>query len=270
MHQALKALLGFLTGSRGSKNNGQRPARRSIPRNLQEQLDFSRLEQLIGYPPRDWALFVEAILHRSYTQHMGDEWRSNERLEFLGDAVLNLLVAEHLHTFHPNKEEGELTKIRSRLVNRRILAQRSRKYRIKEFLLLSTSAAQSIDQGSDSILSDAFEAIIGAVYVDGGLDAARKFVNRTLLSPPEVLAEALTDDNYKSSLLEYAQARSLGVPRYAIIKEEGPDHDRWFTVEVFVGTRSFGSGSGKSKKDAEQAAAEKALEWIHTKKDNDA
>ena len=256
MHEALKALLGLLTGRRGFKNNGQRPARRSIPGNLQEQLDFSRFEQLIGYPPHDWALFVEAILHRSYTQHMGDEWRSNERLEFLGDAVLNLLVAEHLHTF--------------RLVNRRILAQRSRKYRVKEFLLLSTSAAQSIDQGSDSILSDAFEAIIGAVYVDGGLDAARKFVNRTLLSPPEVLAGALTDDNYKSSLLEYAQARSLGVPRYAIIKEEGPDHDRWFTVEVFVGTRSFGSGSGKSKKDAEQAAAEKALEWIHTEKDNDA
>jgi len=100
--------------------------------------------------------------------------------------------------------------------------------------------------------------------VDGGLDAARGFVSRSLLSDTSILNSALTDDNYKSALLEYAQARSLGVPRYAIVREEGPDHDRRFTIEVFLGTESLGTGSGRSKKDAEQAAAARALESVTT------
>ena len=132
-------------------------------------------------------------------------------------------------------------------------------------MLLSSSALQSIDSGSDSILADAFEAVIGAIYLDGGLTAAREFVTRALLSQSGILNSALTDDNYKSALLEYSQARSLGIPRYAIVREDGPDHDRRFTVEVFLGADSFGAGSGRSKKDAEQAAAAQALERIHNK-----
>jgi ribonuclease-3 len=156
-------------------------------------------------------------------------------------------------------EEGDLTKIRSRLVNRKTLAQRAKDLHLSDFMLLSSSAVQSIDSGSESILSDAFEAIIGAIYLEGGLEEARAFVKRALLSSDEILNSALTDDNYKSALLEYSQGHSLGIPRYTIVREEGPDHDRRFTVEVFLGSDSYGTGTGRSKKDAEQAAAAQAI-----------
>ena len=227
-----------------------------------KRFDFTRFETTIGYHPANWHLFIESLLHRSYLQYVGERWKSNERLEFLGDAVLNCLVAEHLYASYPDMEEGDLTKARSRLVNRKTLAQRAKDLRLSDFLLLSSSAVQSIEGGSESILSDAFEAIIGAIYLDGGIDAAREFVRRSLISNALVVSSALTDDNYKSALLEYSQARSLGVPRYTIVREEGPDHDRRFTVEVFLGSESHGTGSGRSKKDAEQAAAAQALERI--------
>jgi ribonuclease-3 len=183
-------------------------------------------------------------------------------LEFLGDAILNFVVAEHLFRTYPGMEEGELTKLRSRLVNRKILAQRAKDLHLSEFLLLSSSAAQSIDSGSESIIADAVESVIGALYLDGGLGAAQKFIYTTLLKNPEVFNSAMADDNYKSTLLEYAQAHSVGIPRYSVIQEEGPEHDRRFTIEVFIGAQSYGKGFGRSKKEAEQAAASKALEYI--------
>ena len=229
----------------------------------EKKFDFVRFEQLLGYHPKNWNLFLESLLHRSYLQYLGPQARSNERLEFLGDAILNFLVAEYLYRLYPSMEEGDLTKVRSRLVNRKSLAQRAKDLQLSDFLLLSASALQSVDSGSDSILADAFEAIIGALYVDGGLSPARDFVSQSLLSDTFILNSALTDDNYKSALLEYSQARTLGVPRYAILREDGPDHDRRFTIEVFLGVESLGTGTGKSKKDAEQAAAAQALERIN-------
>jgi ribonuclease-3 len=225
--------------------------------------DFRRFERIVGYRPGNWKLFFEALLHRSYLQYVNGSWQSNERLEFLGDAVLNCLVAEHLYEAHPEMEEGELTKVRSRLVNRKTLAQRARDLQLSDFMLLSSSASQSLEGGSESILSDAFEALIGAIYLDGGIEPARAFVRRTLLSNTSVVQTALQDDNYKSALLEYSQGRALGVPRYAVLREEGPDHDRRYTVEVFLGSESFGIGTGRSKKDAEQAAAARAIEKIN-------
>ncbi|MBI2618989.1 MAG: ribonuclease III [Ignavibacteriales bacterium] len=262
MHNVVNAIRQLLTF--GRSRNGRIVSRKPLPASILKSFDARGFEKAIGYRPRTWDFFFEALLHRSFLQNMEGGWRSNERLEFLGDAILSFLVAEHLHLHHPTMEEGDLTKVRSRLVNRRILAERARELRISDFLLLSTSAAQSIDQGSESILTDAFEAIIGAVYLDGGLEQARRFVQRTILARPEIIETALTDDNYKSALLEYVQARSLGVPRYVIVKEEGPDHDRRFTVEVMVGNRRYGIGTGKSKKDAEQSAAFQALERIQT------
>ncbi|MBI3586484.1 MAG: ribonuclease III [Ignavibacteriales bacterium] len=194
-----------------------------------KEFNYARFEQTIGYKPRNWNLFFESLLHRSYLQYVDNKLKSNERLEFLGDAVLNCLVAEYLYTSYPAMEEGDLTKIRSRLVNRKTLAQRAKDIQLSDFMLLSASAVQSIDSGSESILSDAFEAVIGAIYLDGGIDSARKFVHRTLISNAVVFNSALTDDNYKSALLEYSQARSLGVPRYTVLKEDGPDHDRRWT-----------------------------------------
>jgi len=227
-----------------------------------KRFDFRRFERTIGYSPRNWDLFVQSLLHRSYLQFVDARWKSNERLEFLGDSVLNSVVAEFLYKSFPVLEEGNLTKLRSRLVNRRILAQRAKELHITEFLLLSSSAVQSIDSGSESILADAFEAILGAIYLDGGADAAKEFVYRTLLADRDVLNSAQTDDNYKSALLEYAQRNSLGIPRYSVLKEEGPEHERRFTIEVIVGNQSIGTGSGRSKKDAEQSAAAQALEKI--------
>ncbi len=230
---------------------------------IEKDFDFAHFEQLLGYRPTTWSLFFESLLHRSYLQYLAPQAKSNERLEFLGDAILNSLVADHLYRLYPSMEEGDLTKVRSRLVNRKALAQRAKELRLSDFLLLSSSASQSVDSGSDSILADAFEAVIGALYLDGGLPAARDFVSRTLLMHSDVLSSALTDDNYKSALLEYSQGRSLGVPRYTIVREDGPDHDRRFTVEVFLGAESLGTGTGRSKKDAEQAAAAQALERIN-------
>jgi ribonuclease-3 len=220
------------------------------------KFDFAQFKETIQYSPRDWKLFLQALLHRSYLQFIDEKWNSNERLEFLGDAILNFIVAEHLFKAYPDMEEGSLTKIRSRLVNRKILAQRAKDIHLSDFLLLSSSAAQSIDSGSESIIADAFE------YLDGGLPAARKFIYTSLLKNPDVFNTAMTDDNYKSALLEYAQARSLGIPRYAVLREEGPEHERRFTVEVHIGPQSLGTGSGRSKKEAEQAAAAEAIEHI--------
>ena len=217
---------------------------------------------MIGYSPRDWPLFIESLLHRSYLPYLREGWNSNERLEFLGDSVLNFIVADYLCKTYPDMEEGQLTKVRSRLVNRKILAQRARDLNISDYLLLSNSAAQSIDSGSESILSDGFEAVIGALFLDGGMPAAAGFVHRTLLSNETVMSSVVTDDNYKSALLEYTQGKALAIPRYVIAREEGPDHDRRFTVEVYLGGENYGTGTGRSKKDAEQAAASQAIERI--------
>ncbi len=153
-------------------------------------------------------------------------------------------------------EEGYLTKLRSRLVNRRTLAQQARAINLSDYLLLSSSAAHSLDTGSESILADAFEALIGAIYLDGGISAVRNFVNNNLII---LLDQVMVDNNYKSALLEYAQANNLGIPHYTVTKEEGPEHDRRFTVEVYLGINALGTGSGKSKKEAEQFAAANAL-----------
>jgi ribonuclease III len=230
--------------------------------------DFVQFEKALQYRPRKWKLFLQALIHRSYLQLTDKQWESNERLEFLGDSILGFVVAEHLFRTYPEMEEGDLTKLRSRLVNRKILAQRSKDLHISDFLLLSTSAAQSIDSGSESIIADAFESIIGALYLDGGFIAAKRFIYSSLLENPEVFNSAMMDDNYKSALLEYVQARSMGIPRYSVTQEEGPEHDRRFTVEVTVGTSSWGIGSGRSKKEAEQSAASAALEQIQQQKVN--
>jgi ribonuclease-3 len=239
-----------------------------IEKLLSSGFDFAKFEEALQYRPCKWKLFLQALIHRSYLPFIDEQWDSNERLEFLGDAILNFVVAEYLFKTYPDMEEGNLTKLRSRLVNRRILAQRSKDLHLSDFLLVSTSAAQSIDSGSESIIADAFESIVGAIYLDGGFPAVKRFIYTALLKNPDVLNSIMTDDNYKSTLLEYAQARSLGIPHYSVTLEEGPEHDRRFTVEVSIGVHSCGSGFGRSKKEAEQSAAANALEHIHQNIEN--
>jgi ribonuclease-3 len=223
-------------------------------------VDVERLSRVLGYTISNTQLFTEALSHRSYLQVSGDPSTvSNERLEFLGDAVLNLVVAEYVFRHHAAVPEGALTKIRSRLVNRKALGIYAEELRLADFMLMSPSASQTIRRGLETILADAFEAVIGAVYLDGGYPHAKQFVERTV---DEALTTGLIrddDENFKSRLLEYVQASGMGVPRYLTTRESGPDHDRTFTIEVYVGNVSRGVGQGKNKKDAEQAAAERAL-----------
>ncbi len=221
-----------------------------------------RLERMIGYSIHDPVLFAQALVHRSYLQRLPSSAHSNERLEFLGDSILNFVVAEHLFHRYPEAEEGELTKVRARLVNRKALAAYARTLHLSEFILMSPSAAQSLDKGADAIVSDTFEALIAAIYLDGGFAAARDFVLRQVTGALRVGTIDDTDQNYKSLLLEYAQSHGMGSPRYLIVREEGPDHDRTFTVEVQLGGIGRGTGTGKNKKEAEQGAASQALEAL--------
>jgi ribonuclease III len=229
------------------------------------RVDYPKLERTLGCSIRDRHLFFQALSHRSFLQVSGYEnTLSNERLEFLGDAILNLAVAEYLFRHRQKAAEGELTKIRSRLVNRKSLVAYARELHLADFILMSPSALQVAEKGMETILADAYEAMIGAIYIDRGYDPARRFVERTILAALEKGLVKTEDENFKSQLLEQSQAGGFGVPRYSTVSEDGPDHDRTFTVEVFIGRKSYGLGSGKNKKDAEQAAAEQALQHLNT------
>ncbi len=226
--------------------------------------DAEEFFQRTGYRARNEEYFLQALVHRSYLQLCPPgTFQSNERMEFLGDSVLNLVVGEHLYHQHPKAEEGELSKIRSRLVNRSALAALARVLKLEDFLLMSPSAHQAVLDGSNSILVDAMEAFIAAIYLDGGYAAARLFIADKLLKEFEGTIGRL-DENYKSRLLEFAQARRLGIPRYVVVDESGPDHSPVFTVEVQVNGVPVGAGKGGSKKLAEQNSARSALEHLQS------
>ena len=227
-------------------------------------IDFHRLTDRLKYKIRDKNIFYQALSHSSYIQVRNhNNSLSNERLEYLGDSVLNLAVGEYLFHNFPDYDEGELTKIRSRLVNRKALSMIAQELDLLDFILMSPGAAQVPNRGLETILSDAYEAIVGAVYIDGGYSKAKNFIERSLLTSLKRGMLKVDDDNYKSQLLERAQAGGYGIPRYVIVSESGPDHDRTFTVEVIVGNDSYGIGSGKNKKAAEQDAAWKALDLFN-------
>lgn len=223
---------------------------------------FLELESLIGFRINHKEFFVQALTHRSFLEQSEDYDISNERLEFLGDSVLNLVAAEYLFEMFPSKDEGFLTKVRAKLVNRIALADAAEEINLKNFLLISKNISSSFAKGSQTILSDALEALIGAIYLDNGLESAKEFIKKILIQPNFDEGSYLVDENYKSQLLEFAQAHKLENPFYKVVKEEGPQHNRVFTVKVFIGEEDYGIGSGKNKKSAEQKAAQKALEKI--------
>ncbi len=219
------------------------------------------LEETLGLTIINKEYFEQALTHRSYIQCLpnGQEFFSNERLEFLGDSVLGMVVADYLFSMHTNLLEGKLTKMRSWLVNKRSLALCARKLHLDEFLMLSFSAEKSMKQGSESILEDTLEAIIAAIYLDSGLDNARNFIVNSML-PIMMSNSMMVDKNYKSNLLERVQAEGNPFPEYSVLEEHGPDHDKEFTVGVYLNDKMIGKGWGKSKKQAEQDAAKNALQ----------
>ncbi len=223
---------------------------------------FTELEEIIGFPIKDKSHYIQALMHRSFLEELEDDDKSNERLEFLGDAVLSLIVAEYLFENFPNENEGFLTKVRAKLVNRFALSDAAEDIGLANFILINQNLTNTFARASKTVLSDAFEAIIGAIYLDHGLEISKKFIYKVLINPIVKDGEYLIDENFKSQLLEYAQANRMEVPNYIVVKEEGPQHDRVFTVKVSIGENYFGIGTGKNKKTAEQNAAKATLEKI--------
>ncbi|MBK6506950.1 MAG: ribonuclease III [Ignavibacteria bacterium] len=232
----------------------------------QFHFDFNDFQQSIHYKIIDRSYFITALTHRSFLKIKNSSQSigiiSNERLEFLGDAVLDLVVAEYLYKNFPLNEEGDLTKFRSILVNKKFLAERAKNLGLQNYMLASYTAKRSISEGYDTILSDAYESLIGAIFMDSGYDSAKEFLNEEIFKKLDVKWLNQFDENHKSRFLEYVQAHTDFIPEYGVIKEEGPEHNKLFTVEVFVNKRSLGIGKGKSKKQAEQEAAKNAMNHL--------
>jgi len=213
---------------------------------------------ILGYRFRDTDLLREALTHRSYANSVSDH-PTYERLEFLGDSVLGLVVAKNLFLKHPEESEGQLTKRKASLVNLKTLTAVAKREGLGPWIRLSPEEDKAGGRKRGSILSDVFESVIGAIYLDGGPEAVAAVLERTLLVPLSEDVPDLMEVNYKGDLLEYLQGRGLGMPRYEVIDESGPDHQKIFTVVVHAQGRAAGRGIGPNKKDAEQLAAREAL-----------
>jgi ribonuclease-3 len=226
---------------------------------------LTELERRIGFSFIDKSYYIQALIHRSYLEKKDENDNSNERLEFLGDAVLNLVVANYLFHKFPDKDEGFLTKVRANLVNRNTLSDCADKLNLNEFLFFNKAISDKSDRGIKTIQSDAFEAIIGALFLDLGLNACKEFIEKILIIPFIQSGDYLIDQNYKSQLLEYAQSRKMDLPVYTTLSEDGPQHDRTFTIQVSIGNDLIGIGVGKNKKSAEQEAAKNLIQILSKK-----
>ncbi|MFQ6091924.1 MAG: ribonuclease III [bacterium] len=221
------------------------------------------MQKDIGYTFRDPSLLAMALVHRSYTPMEGHEQiSSNERLEFLGDAVLNLLVTEYLYHTFPDKQEGDLTQIKSRIVSRTVIAEKAKEFQLGRYLMLGPGEEQSGGRSRTSIIADGFEALLGAMYLDGGTKAVTSFLQAHLLNDLDRIILAEEHTNYKSLLLEYCQGLGRGQPVYRVSRETGPEHEKEFTVVVKIEGVTRGTGVGRNKREAEQRAAKEALEKI--------
>lgn len=218
------------------------------------------LEKRLGYTFRDPALLRAALYHSSYAnEHRGTGIESNERLEFLGDAVLGFVTAEHLYKKHPDLPEGDLTRLRAALVCEESLHEVAQALELGSYLQLGKGEEQGGGRKRPSILADATESVFAAVYLDGGIDSARNLIHRVLLDKErEELVEERRRD-YKTELQELVQRRNDQQLRYELVGSSGPDHAKEFTFRVLLNGREVGNGMGRSKKEAEQAAARSAL-----------
>ncbi len=222
------------------------------------------LENAIGYKFRNLSLLQNALAHSSYAnERWHNSLMSNERLEFLGDSVLGMLVADHLYRTFPNRPEGELTRMRADMVCEKALAGIAAKLDLGEHLLLGKGEEQGGGRNRDSILADAVESVIAACYLDGGMAAAVAFVEKFVLV--NVPTKKMQNVDYKTALQELVQQKKNQTIAYRLVAESGPDHDKQFQVEVLLNGDVMGSGIGSSKKRAEQTAAQAALDALNAK-----
>ncbi|MBI4401502.1 MAG: ribonuclease III [Nitrospirae bacterium] len=220
-------------------------------------------QQAIGYAFRQPRLLDEALTHKSHVNEIKDKGRKhNERLEFLGDAVLALVVSEHLAASFPSSTEGQLSKLKARLVSEASLAKAARRLNLGSLLRLGRGEELTQGREKDSLLANALEAMIAAIYLDGGLDPARAFILRAFarsLEDPHALHDDAVSQDYKTQLQEWCQKRFDTLPQYVTVRESGPDHQKMFEVQLRVQGDILGVGVGRTKKEAEQMAAKHAL-----------
>ncbi|MFA6270144.1 MAG: ribonuclease III [Candidatus Paceibacterota bacterium] len=225
-----------------------------------KEKDFGEFERTIGLKFNDEEILKQAFTHRSFlNEHKSLKGKHNERLEFLGDAVLELAITHYLYNEYPEKNEGDLTSIRSALVNAQTCAEVAKNLNVNDFLLLSKGEAKDEGRARQYILANALEAIIGAIYMDSGYEKARDFILKYIAPMTyKIVKEELWVDA-KSKFQEKAQDAEGTTPSYKTTKEVGPDHDKKFTVGVFLKEKLVAEGEGESKQDAEQSAARNAL-----------
>ena len=221
------------------------------------------IEKVIRYSFKNKLLLQQAFKHRSYLNFSREEqYESNERLEFLGDAVLDLVVTEFLYSVFARQNEGDLSQKKSVLVSRQALGKIVEEMELGQFLFIDKGEEKTGGRSRASNLANLFEALLGAIYLDGGYKPSKEFVHNFLLNRQEEILKTKTFYNYKSTLLELSQGRGWGMPHYRVVSESGPDHDKSFVVSVEVAKRWSAQGEGKSKKSAEQKAAKHALKKI--------
>ena len=224
------------------------------------------LEEAIGYKFRNITLLQNALTHSSYAnERWHDSLRSNERLEFLGDSILGMVTAEYLYCNFPNRPEGELTRMRADMVCERALAAVAERIGLGKHLMLGRGEEAGGGRNRDSILADAVESVIAACFLDGGMEAARKFIDIFVLT--EVPVQKLRNVDYKTALQELVQQKKNQTLVYELVAVSGPDHDKHFRMDVLLNGKTIGSGEGKSKKRAEQAAAQAAIATLYPEKE---
>ncbi|MCX7886018.1 MAG: ribonuclease III [Verrucomicrobiae bacterium] len=222
-------------------------------------MPLQQLEKTIGYQFKNKQLLVEALTHPSLAHEKQPPNQHNQRLEFLGDAVLQLVLTDRLFRLHPDLHEGKLTQMRAHLANRHSLYQRARAIALGKYLLLGKGEEANGGRDRLSNLADAYEALIGAIYLDGGIRAVRRFIHRQFREHLQRVRQSTAHHNPKGQLQELLQAKSPASPVYRIVRESGPDHRKYFEAVVEWEGRELGRGSGSSKKLAEAAAAQAAL-----------
>ncbi len=222
---------------------------------------LSDLEKAIGYQFKNISLLQNALSHSSYAnERFHDSLKSNERLEFLGDSILGMVTAEYLYRNFKDRLEGDLSRMRADMVCEKSLARIAERIGLGKHLLLGNGEEQSGGRNRDSILADAVESVIAACFLDGGMEPARAFINTFVLT--EVPVQKMHNADYKTALQEKVQQKKNQTLTYVLVGESGPDHDKWFEVEVLLNGKLLGKGSGSSKKRAEQDAARVALEKL--------
>lgn len=219
---------------------------------------LSEIEATLGYSFKQKNLLTLAFTHRSFSNESRNTLEHNERMEFLGDSVLGMLIAEYLYLNLPSTPEGELSYLRSRLVEAGSCVSYFQKLQLEKHILLGKGERINSGRGRESILSDLFEAIIGAIYLDGGIEAAKQFLFTNFSSEFEAILKTPIQ-NWKALLQDFCQKTYQQTPVYEVLEESGPDHSKVFKVAVFVNQVQAGIGSGPSKKEAQQAAAKEAL-----------